>query len=169
MRLVNCIALALDGTWFTTEENIAAWRRAEPHIPMVKLGDKVTVQNSSILSFGVSGVVTGFDRSSSGKILLLVTWHKDAAPLRVSMKHLMPETPPKFWMVIPIEQRPAPRQGTIFNTTSRSAGIAPAVHRFETRQEALDYIQREREYTEHPNYVVLESVSYVTPVTVSPM
>ncbi|MFW3388492.1 UNVERIFIED_CONTAM: hypothetical protein RF648_21120, partial [Kocuria sp. CPCC 205274] len=100
----NIIAITSSGRACTRDESFADFCQAVPGEFVVAIGDRKTILDARLISYGTTGKVVGFDRSSKGTLLVLVKWHKDAAPLRVRIEALMPKPPAKFWMVIPINE-----------------------------------------------------------------
>ncbi|MFW3388254.1 UNVERIFIED_CONTAM: hypothetical protein RF648_19885, partial [Kocuria sp. CPCC 205274] len=94
----HILAITSNGEWFNTQENIDAFKAANPTAFIAKVGDKATIMNRRLMSYNTTGKIIGFDQTSTGKFLVMVKWDKDAAPLRVGIKSIMPNAPEKFWM-----------------------------------------------------------------------
>lgn len=161
-KLINCVAVALDGTWFTTRVNRDAFRNAHPHMPTFSVGERVTIWKEGLMCSGAKGTLKAFDRTAAGKIIAQVHWLEGAPPLRVSIDTLVRKAPKPFWMVIPFNPGYA-NQHNSFNSGARQVGISPAVTRFTTEEAAHAYIERERRSTGYNDYIVLESIALVTP------
>lgn len=157
----RCIAIAEDGTWFSSEENLTAFRNTNPGIFTVSVGTVCTILDQTMLSRGTRGTVIGFDLSSKGKWLVLLKWNEKAAPIRVKIGAIMTRPPKKFWMVIPFDpNRPISNQAPVFGGNERRNGTSPAVHRFASREAAERYIADERRITSFDTYVLLEAAAY---------
>lgn len=161
-KLNNCIAAAVDGTWFTTEENLAAFHNVNPTIQIIRRGQKLTIEKRSMIVSGSKGTVTGFHRNAKGTLIVEINWLAGAPPLRIAIKNLQRYAPDKVWMVIPYNPQYRD-QSTSFTSSARRNGTSPAVNRFSSRQAAEAWVNSERRIAGWDNYLILESVGMATP------